>query len=180
MVTVEVSGPGARLLFANEPGGHRWQHVPKNERKGKVHTSTVTVAVLAPEPNLPPLRASDVEEELFRRAAGAGGQHNNKTATACRLLHKPTGLRVECSSERAQSQNRATALRWLTAKVADQARQVAGDARARDRRAQVGTGQRGDAIRTYRVRDDQVVTRSSGRKVRLADVLDGAIWLLTD
>lgn len=177
-ITLEVAGPAAEAIFAHEPGGHRWQHVPPNSRHGEVHTSTVTVAVLAPMPGVPPLRSSDIEETLFCKAAGPGGQNVNKTATACRLRHKPSGVVVECCTERCQKQNRETALRLLTAKVQTAAKEQHEASHAQSRREQVGSGMRGDKVRTYRVRDDRVTDHRSGKKVALAKVMRGELELL--
>ena len=161
-----VAGRGAAALFTGESGGHRWQRTPPNEKHGRVHTSTITVAVLAAPARVDlAIRLDDVEIETMR-GSGAGGQHRNKTDSAVRARHLPTGIEVRCESERSQHQNRELALRVLAARVADRDRAAAADSRASDRRQQVGSGMRGDKRRTIRVQDDQVTDHVDGRTWR--------------
>ena len=105
-VSLVIAGRGAAELLSGEPGGHRWQRVPATERRGRVHTSTITIAVLAEPPNVDAaLRLVDVDVETMR-GSGAGGQHCNKTDSAVRARHRPTGIEVRCESERSQYRNR--------------------------------------------------------------------------
>lgn len=163
LCVLRVCGRGVAALFTGEAGGHRWQRVPPTERRGRVHTSTVTVAVL-PEPAAHELvvREADLEWQAMR-ATGSGGQHLQKTDSAVRVRHLPTGLEVRCQAERSQSANREAALRLLRARLADAAREQVLGARADERRRQVGSGQRGDKRRTIRVQDDQVTDHVDGR-----------------
>lgn len=156
-MVLRVRGPGAAALFAGESGGHRWQHVPAHDKRGRVQTSTITVAVL-PEPRAHELvlRDQDLEIETMR-GSGAGGQHRNKTDSAVRMTHRPTGIVVRCESERSQSDNKETALAVLRARIVEAQSAETNGARADDRRRQVGTGMRGDKRRTIRVQDDHVV-----------------------
>lgn len=161
-----ISGRGAAALFAGEPGGHRWQRVPETERRGRVHTSTVTVAVLSePTHGDVVLREDDVDIETMR-GSGAGGQHRNKTDSAVRARHRPTGIEVRCESERSQHRNRELAMQVLAARVAEAARSAAQGDRDADRRRQVGSGMRGDKRRTIRVQDGQVTDHVDGRTWR--------------
>lgn len=161
-----VAGRGASALFADEAGGHRWQRVPPTEKRGRVQTSTITVAVLAEPRQLDlTIRPEDVDVDTMR-GSGAGGQHRNKTDSAVRARHRPTGIEVRCESERSQHQNRELAMRVLAARVADQARAAATGERADDRRRQVGSGMRGDKRRTIRTQDDQVTNHVDGRTWR--------------
>lgn len=151
-----VTGRGAAALFAGETGGHRWQRVPPTEKRGRVQTSTITVAVLeAPRDVTAQIRPEDVDVETMR-GSGAGGQHRNKTDSAVRARHRPTGIEVRCESERSQHRNRELAMAVLAARVLEAQRGAADGARADDRRRQVGSGQRGDKRRTIRTQDDQV------------------------
>jgi peptide chain release factor 1 len=173
IVTVSFSGEGSRALFAHEGGGHRWQRIPPTEKRGRVQTSTVTVCVL---PELTDVEVRLEEKDLewqACRASGAGGQKVNKTDSAVQVTHRPSGLQIKVQTERSQHQNRATALALLRARLgeAEEARQTA--ARDSDRRAQLGTGERGDKVRTYRVRDDQVTDHRTGRKWRFGAWLRG-------
>lgn len=165
IAVLRISGRGCTKLFAGEPGGHRWQRIPNNERKGRVHTSTVTVAVL-PEPreHEVALRPEDITVETMR-GSGAGGQHRNVTDSAVRIRHLPTGIEVRCESERSQTLNKVTAMAVLRARIAEAARAGAAGERAEDRRRQVGSGERGDKRRTIRVQDDQVIDKD-GRSWR--------------
>jgi peptide chain release factor 1 len=163
-----IAGRGAAALFAAESGGHRWQRVPPTERRGRVQTSTITVAVLAEPPRLDAaIRPEDVDVETMR-GSGAGGQHRNKTDSAVRARHRPTGIEVRCESERSQHRNRELAMRVLAACVQEQRERAAIGDRADDRRRQVGSGQRGDKRRTIRERDDQVTDHVDGRTWRFA------------
>jgi peptide chain release factor 1 len=168
-----VKGRGARALFEAEAGGHRWQRVPPTERKGRVHSSTITVAVLdqVSEAQLviPP---QDVEWE-FCKASGAGGQHLQKTESAVVLKHLPTGITVRCQSERSQHANKEIAMVILRARVVERRQSEAGAARAQLRRAQIGSGQRGDKRRTVRVLDDSVTDHETGRSWRFKDYRRG-------
>ena len=164
-----IAGRGAAALFAGEPGGHRWQRVPETEKRGRVQTSTVTVAVLTEPPRLDAaIRPDDVDVETMR-GSGAGGQHRNKTDSAVRACHRPTGIEVRCESERSQHRNRELAMRVLAARVAELARSAVQGERAADRRRQLGSGMRGDKRRTIRVQDGQVT-----------DHVDGRIWKFSD
>jgi peptide chain release factor 1 len=178
-MTLEYRGAGAIALFKNESGGHRWQRVPHTEKRGRVHTSTVTVAVMMPPENLPDMKESDLDETLYKRSAGPGGQNNNKTATAVRLIHKPTGLKVECCTERSQKTNRELARELLKAKIAELVQGEADSKRASDRKQQVGSGMRGDKIRTYREQDNQVKDHRSDKKTTLEKIRRGEIELLS-
>ncbi|MGN6103644.1 MAG: peptide chain release factor-like protein [Kofleriaceae bacterium] len=166
LAVMRVRGRGVTTLFAGESGGHRWQRVPPNEKRGRVHTSTVTVAVLAePLAHEVELRDRDLEIETMR-GSGAGGQHRNKTDSAVRVRHLPSGIEVRCEAERSQHANRATALAVLRARLLEHQRAAATGQRADDRRRQVGSGMRGDKRRTIRTQDDQVQDHLDGRTWR--------------
>jgi peptide chain release factor 1 len=163
---LRVSGRGATVLFAGEPGGHRWQRHPLNDKRGRIHTSTITVAVL-PEPRAHEVLLRDDEITIeTMRGSGAGGQHRNKTDSAVRVTHLPTGIVVRCESERSQSLNKETALAVLRARIAEAARSGAAGERAEDRRRQIGTGMRGDKRRSIRTQDDHVTDHVDGRTWR--------------
>lgn len=161
-----VAGRGAIALFAGETGGHRWQRVPPTEKRGRVQTSTITVAVLEEPKHLDlTIRPEDVDIETMR-GSGAGGQHRNKTDSAVRARHRPTGIEVRCESERSQHLNRELAMRVLAARVAELTRTKARGERDEDRRRQLGSGMRGDKRRTIRTQDDQVNDHVDGRTWR--------------
>lgn len=176
MVVLRVVGQRAWELFQHESGGHRWQRVPPNERKDKVHSSTVTVAVF---PEKPPrsfsFRESDCEITTCR-GSGPGGQNNQKTDSAVQIKHKPSGMIVRCETERSQSQNKATALSLLASRL--EAKHIAGQQASErdDRRSQIGTGERSDKIRTVQMQNGQVVNHVSGKKSAVEKYLKGDIW----
>ncbi len=144
-----IQGDGVYSKMKFESGVHRVQRVPETESGGRVHTSTATVAVLPEvdevEVDIDP---ADIEMQVFR-SSGAGGQHVNKTSSAVRLIHKPSGLVVECQQERSQFQNRDKAMLMLRSKLYEQAQTAQTDAITQERRSQVGTGMRNERIRTY-------------------------------
>jgi len=162
-----MSGAGARAALEHEPGGHRFQRVPPTEKRGRVHTSTITVAVLNVEARgaaFGSLKKTDVEEKTTK-GSGAGGQHRNKTESVVVVTHRPTGIVVRCESQRSQHQNRAVAWALLDerVRVADASQQKA--ERESQRRAQVGSGMRGDKVRTLRLQDGVVTCERSDRKI---------------
>ena len=173
MVVLKVSGKTAGQVFRDEAGGHRWQRVPPTEKRGRVHTSTVTVAVLRePEPHQFKLDERDLEWTTCR-GSGAGGQHRNVTDSAVQVKHKPTGTIVRCETERSQMQNRQTALALLRARLAERAEAEHSANLAANRKAQVGSGQRGDKVRTIRQQDNQVNDHRTGRFWRYEDYIKG-------
>jgi peptide chain release factor 1 len=150
-------------VFRDEAGGHRWQRIPPGEKRGRVHTSTITVAVL-PEPTPAELRIAPGDvTRVTCRGSGAGGQHRNKTESAVVLTHRPTGLTVRCESERSQHQNEASALALLRARLHAAETERRRAARAGDRRRQVGCGMRGDKRRTIRCQEGVVIDHETGR-----------------
>ena len=176
-----VEGEGAFARLKYESGVHRVQRVPETESGGRIHTSTATVAVL---PELEEVTAeldpADVEMQVFR-SSGAGGQHVNKTSSAVRLIHRPTGTVVECQQERSQFQNRDRAMRILASILHDrEAERVSGEQAAR-RRSQVGTGMRNERIRTYNFPQGRVTDHRIGLTLyKLDSVLDGGLDELID
>lgn len=164
ILVFRVSGADAAATFSNEAGGHRWQRVPPNEKRGRVHTSTVTVAVL-PEPTAVQVNISERDIEwTAQRGSGPGGQHRNKTESAVLVKHKPTGIVAYCQSERSQHRNRASAMAVLRARLWQREHEAVNGVRADDRRRQVGSGMRGDKRRTIRSQDGQVVDHVTGRR----------------
>lgn len=161
-VTFMIEGEGAYSRLKYESGVHRVQRVPETEAQGRIHTSTATVAVL-PE-------AEDVEVEINPadliietcKSSGAGGQHVNKTESAIRLIHKPTGIVVECQDERSQYKNRDKAMKLLKTKLYDMAQAEQDEKIASERRSQVGTGDRSERIRTYNYPQSRVTDHRIG------------------
>lgn len=168
-----MEGAGAEVLFKDEAGGHRWQHVPKNEKRGRVHTSTVTVAVLQ-EPPVTEILLRDGDLEWgYCRGSGKGGQHRNVTDSAVQLTHLPSKLMVRCESERSQKQNKQTALVLLRAKLWEHQHAAEMGARAADRKQQVGCGERSDKTWTIAVQRGIVIHHASGKRFRYSDYVRG-------
>ena len=151
-----ISGDGAWSRLKYESGVHRVQRVPETESGGRVHTSTATVAVLPEMETVDVnLREEDIEMQVYR-SSGAGGQHVNKTSSAVRLIHRPTGIVVSCQEERSQVQNRAKCMQMLASKLYEIERERVEGAITSERRAQVGTGMRNERIRTYNFPQNRV------------------------
>jgi peptide chain release factor 1 len=148
-VVFGLEGDGVFSHLRFESGGHRVQRVPKTETQGRIHTSAATVAVL-PEPDEVQVDIRDEDLEISTmRAGGAGGQHVNKTESAVRIVHRPTGLEVKCQDERSQHKNKDRAMRILRGRLYDFQRQKLHRARAEQRRTLIGSGDRSERIRTY-------------------------------
>ena len=161
-------------LFANERGGHRWQRVPPTEKRGRVQSSTVTVAVLAePSESEVVIDPRDIEE-TFTGSGGKGGQHVNRTSTAVVLFHKPSGLRVRIEG-RSQHANRRAAMEVLRARLNAQRLAATQSTRNAERRDQVGTGMRGDKVRTVQVRRGLVMDHRTAKRTSLARYSRGLI-----
>jgi peptide chain release factor 1 len=167
-----ITGTGAKKLFQNEAGGHRWQRIPPTEKRGRVQTSTVTVAVLDAENEKGrDLNMKDVEITTAR-GSGPGGQHRNKTESCVVAVHRPSGIQVRVDM-RSQHQSRNMALKILRARINELDASSAKNARDNERRSQMGTGMRGDKVRTYRTQDDQITDHRTGQKFRLSDWVRG-------
>ena len=176
-----ISGEGAYSRLKFESGVHRVQRVPETESGGRVHTSTATVAVL-PEIETADvdLRPEDIEMQVFR-SSGAGGQHINKTSSAVRLIHKPSGIVVSCQEERSQVQNRERCMQMLASKLYEIEQARVNDAVTSERRSQVGTGMRNERIRTYNFPQGRVTDHRIGLTLYKIDaIMDGDLDELID
>ena len=173
LLVFRAEGKNALAVFVNETGGHRWQRIPPTEKRGRVQTSTITVAVL-PVPSAIDvvIHPQDVEETTCR-GSGAGGQHRNVTDSAVQLKHRPTGIIVRCETERSQHYNRSTAYELLRARLQTNAQTKAATDRSQKRRSQIGSGQRGDKIRTIRVRDGKVTDHRTDRRMAYKSYIRG-------
>lgn len=167
--TVDGEGAYSRLKF--ESGVHRVQRVPETESGGRIHTSTATVAVLPEVDEVDfTLNPADVEMQVFR-SSGAGGQHVNKTSSAVRLIHKPSGMVVECQQERSQFQNRDRAMQILRSRLYEEKVREQEDAVTEERRSQVGTGMRNERIRTYNFPQGRVTDHRIGLTLYKIDAI---------
>jgi peptide chain release factor 1 len=179
--TASIEGEGCYRELQYESGGHRVQRVPDTEAKGRIHTSAATVAVLPePEDVEVELNPEDYDVERYVSSSGAGGQHVNKTASAIRILHRPTGIVVKCIDERSQHKNLAKALRVLKSRVYDYYQQREAQQRAQERKSLVGSGDRSQRIRTYNFPENRVTDHRINFTVyQLDQVIAGDISTLT-
>jgi len=176
-----VDGRGAYSRLKYESGVHRVQRVPETESGGRVHTSTATVAVLPEMEEVDvQIDPNDIEMQVYR-ASGAGGQHVNKTSSAVRLIHKPTGIVVACQQERSQIQNREKCMRMLSSKLYEMEQERIESQVTGMRRSQVGSGMRNERIRTYNFPQGRVTEHRVGLTLYKIDaVMDGALDEIID
>lgn len=179
-VVLAVEGDGAWRKLRFESGGHRVQRVPATEAQGRIHTSAATVAVMAEESEVeitfPP---EDLRIDTMR-AGGAGGQHVNKTESAVRITHLPTGIVAICQDGRSQGKNRASAMRMLQARVLAHAQEKVDRERAAARKSQVGSGDRSERIRTYNWPQNRVTDHRANENFSLEQVLSGKLDSMFD
>lgn len=176
-----IEGAGAYSRLKYESGVHRVQRVPDTETQGRIHTSTVTVAVLPEAEDVElEINPADLKIDTFR-SSGAGGQHINKTSSAIRVTHIPTGTVVECQDERSQFKNKDKALKILRSRLLDAAQREHDEAIASDRKSQVGTGDRSERIRTYNYPQGRVTDHRIGLTLyKLEQILNGDLDEVVD
>ena len=180
-ITFMITGKGAYSRLKFESGVHRVQRVPDTESSGRIHTSTATVAVLPEVEDVEiDINPSDIKMEVYR-ASGAGGQHVNKTSSAVRLIHEPTGIVAECQTERSQVQNREYAMRMLRTKLYEIEQKKIDDELAKERKSQVGTGDRSEKIRTYNYPQGRITDHRIGFSIyQVDDFLNGNLDEMID
>ena len=176
-----ITGRGAYSRMKYESGVHRVQRVPETESGGRVHTSTATVAVLPEMEEVDvQINPADIEMQVYR-ASGAGGQHVNKTSSAVRLIHRPSGIVVACQEERSQQQNREKCMRMLASKLYEMEQEKLSSEVTGMRRSQVGSGMRNERIRTYNFPQGRVTEHRVGLTLYKIDaVMDGALDEIID
>ena len=180
-ISFMITGKGAYSRLKFESGVHRVQRVPDTESSGRIHTSTATVAVLPVVEDVEiEINPSDIKMEVFR-SSGAGGQHINKTSSAVRLIHEPTGIVVECQTERSQFQNKDNAMRMLKTKLYDIEKQKQDSEVANARKSQVGSGDRSEKIRTYNYPQGRITDHRIGFSIyQIEDFLNGNLDEMID
>ena len=180
-VSFIIEGDGAYSRFKFESGVHRVQRVPETEASGRIHTSTVTVAVLPEMEEVDfAINPADLQVDTFR-SSGAGGQHVNKTESAIRITHLPTGTVVECQDERSQHKNRDRAMKILVSRLSEEERRKQTEEFAAERKSQVGTGDRSERIRTYNYPQGRVTDHRIGLTLyKIEQVLNGALDEIID
>lgn len=180
-ISFMVTGKGAYSRLKFESGVHRVQRVPDTESSGRIHTSTATVAVLPVVEDVEiEINPADVKMEVFR-SSGAGGQHVNKTSSAVRLIHEPTGIVVECQNERSQLQNREFAMRMLRSKLYEKEKAEQDAKLANERKTQVGSGDRSEKIRTYNYPQGRITDHRIGLSIyQMEDFLNGNLDEMID
>lgn len=181
LVSFMVKGDGVYGRLKFESGSHRVQRVPKTESQGRIHTSTATVLVT------PEIEAEDFDIDMndleieTMRASGAGGQHINKTDSAVRIIHKPTGIIVKCQDGRSQHENRATALMTIRSRVYEEHQRKLEEEQGAERRSKIGTGDRAEKIRTYNYPQNRVTDHRIGYNVNQLDrIMEGRMQELLD
>ncbi len=180
-ISFMITGKGAYSRLKFESGVHRVQRVPDTESSGRIHTSTVTVAVLPEVEDVEiEINPADIKMDVFR-ASGAGGQHVNKTSSAVRLIHVPTGIVAECQTERSQVQNREYAMRLLRSRIYERELEKQEKEVASERKSQVGSGDRSEKIRTYNYPQGRITDHRIGFSIfQMEDFLNGNLDELID
>ena len=180
-ISFMITGKGVYSRLKFESGVHRVQRVPDTESSGRIHTSTATVAVLPVVEDVEiEINPSDIKMEVFR-ASGAGGQHINKTSSAVRLIHIPTGMVAECQTERSQFQNREYAMKLLRSRLYEQEKQKQDEEVANARKSQVGSGDRSEKIRTYNYPQGRITDHRIGLSIyQMENFLNGDLDEMID
>ncbi len=180
-ITFMITGKGVYSRLKFESGAHRVQRVPDTESSGRIHTSAATVAILPVVEDVEiEINPADIKMEVYR-ASGAGGQHVNKTSSAVRLIHEPTGIVAECQTERSQVQNREYAMRLLKSRLYEIEKQKQDEKLANERKSQVGTGDRSEKIRTYNFPQGRITDHRIGLSIyQMENFLNGDLDEMID
>ena len=180
-ISFMVTGKGVYSRLKFESGVHRVQRVPETEASGRIHTSTATVAVLPVVEDVQiNINPADIKLEVFR-SSGAGGQHVNKTSSAVRLIHIPTGIVAECQTERSQTQNREYAMKLLQSRLYEKEKQERDAKLANERKSQVGSGDRSEKIRTYNYPQGRITDHRIGLSIyQMENFLNGDLDEMID